>query len=209
MAFNIWKLHCKNVDLTIVIQPNILLLSLIYCTFSFIPIILSRMFIPLFNTAAAYGSSLWHKYGNHEQGGHIKFHSKNKYLATHLIRLTQHEQQISPPHTALIWITSPYFWTFVFLLIVAGIELSIQIPSCWLLQNTEYTLRTQNTVVIITEATTTKKSLSNTDLHLLFYNRNGPRVTKPIQRFTMSVAIEPLCFWEVAKLKTCIIPNLQ
>lgn len=155
MAFNIWKLHCKNVDLTIVIQPNILLLlSLIYCTFSFIPIILSRMFIPLFNTAAAaYGSSLWHKYGNHEQGGHIKFHSKNKYLATHLFRITQHEQQIFPPHTALIWITSPYFWTFVFLLIVAGIELSIQIPSCWLLQNTEYTLRTQNTVVIITEAT--------------------------------------------------------
>lgn len=162
MAFNIWKLHCKNVDLTIVIQPNILLLSLIYCTFSFIPIILSRMFIPLFNTAAAaYGSSLWHKYGNHEQGGHIKFHSKNKYLATHLFRITQHEQQIFPLHTALIWITSPYFWTFVFLLIVAGIELSIQIPSCWLLQNTEYTLRTQNTVVIITEAT---KKVSQTQI---------------------------------------------
>lgn len=50
------------------------------------------MFIPLFNAAAAtaaYDSSLWHKYGNHEQG-HIKSHSKNKYLANYLIRITHH-----------------------------------------------------------------------------------------------------------------------
>lgn len=153
------------------------------------------MFIPLFNAAAAaataYGSSLWHKYGNNEQGGHIKSHFKNKYLATHLVQLTQHEQQIFPL-IHLLFGSPLHIFSFVFLIFVAGIELSIQIPSCWLLQNTEYTLRTQNTVVIITEAT--KKSLSNTDLHLLFYNRSGPRVTKPIQRFTMSVAIEPLCF---------------
>lgn len=61
------------------------------------------MFIPLINAAAAYGSGLWHKYGNHEHGGHIKFHSKNKYLATYLIQLTHHCQQIPPlPQTALI-----------------------------------------------------------------------------------------------------------
>lgn len=159
MAFNIWKLHCKNVDLTIVIQLNILLLllSLIYCTFSFIPIILSRMFIPLFNAAAAaYGSSLWHKYGNHEQGGHIKSHFKNKYLATHLVWITQQEQQIFSPSYSSCLDHLSIFFSFVFLLFVAGIELSIQIPSCWLLQNTEYTLRTQNTVVIITEATKEK-----------------------------------------------------
>lgn len=52
------------------------------------------MFISLFNAAAAYGISLWHKYGNHEHGGHIKFQSKNKYLATYLIHLTSHNQQI-------------------------------------------------------------------------------------------------------------------
>lgn len=46
--------------------------------------------------------------------------------------------------------------------------------------------------MIITEAT--EKSLSNRDRHLLLYNLNGPYVTKPIQRVTMSVAIEPLCF---------------
>ena len=46
--------------------------------------------------------------------------------------------------------------------------------------------------MIITE--TTDKNLSNIDLHLLFYNLNGLYVTKPIERFTMSVAIEPLCF---------------
>ena len=32
-----------------------------------------------------YDSILWHDYGNHEQGGHIKFLSKSKYLATDLI----------------------------------------------------------------------------------------------------------------------------
>lgn len=62
------------------------------------------MLFPLFNTAAAaYGSSLWHRYGNHEQGGHIKFHSKNKYLATHLVRITQHEQQIFFPLIQLLF----------------------------------------------------------------------------------------------------------
>lgn len=61
------------------------------------------MFISLFNAAAAYGISLWHKYGNHEHGGHIKFQSKNKYLATYLIHLTSHNQQIFlTPNTALI-----------------------------------------------------------------------------------------------------------
>lgn len=209
MAFNIWKLHCKNVDLTIVIQPNILLLlSLIYCTFSFIPVILSRMFIPLFNTAAAaYGSSLWHKYGNHEQGGHIKFHSKNKYLATHLFRITQHEQQI---------FSSSYSSDLDHLSIFLNI--CFLINCCWhrivnsdtkLLAFTKYRIHSQNTKYCSDYYWSNKKSLSNTDLHLLFYNRSGPRVTKPIQRFTMSVAIEPLCFWEVAKLKTCIITNLQ
>lgn len=56
----------------------------------------------------------------------------------------------------------------------------------------QYTLRTQKFVMIITE--TTDRSLSNRDLHLLVYNLNGLYVPKPIQRFAMSVAIEPLCF---------------
>lgn len=30
MAFNIWKLHCKNVDLTIVIQPDIIIINILY-----------------------------------------------------------------------------------------------------------------------------------------------------------------------------------
>lgn len=61
------------------------------------------MLISLFN-AAAYGISLWHKYGNHEHGGHIKFQSKNKYLATYLIHLTRHYQQIFfPPLIQLLF----------------------------------------------------------------------------------------------------------
>lgn len=56
--------------------------------------------------------------------------------------------------------------------------------------------------MVITEATKKNKSVKQRSA-LLLYNLNGLHVTKPIQRVTMSVAIEPLCFWEVAKLKTC------
>lgn len=52
-------------------------------------------------------------------------------------------------------------------------------------------------------AEATDKGLSNRYSRLPSYNLDGVYVTKPIHRFTMSVAIEPLCFWEVAELKTC------
>lgn len=41
-----------------------------------------------------YDSILWHKYGNHEQRGHIKFLSKSKYLATNRIQITHGQQLI-------------------------------------------------------------------------------------------------------------------
>lgn len=43
-----------------------------------------------------YHSVLWHYYGNHEQGGHIKFLSKSKYLATDLIQITHCQHFILP-----------------------------------------------------------------------------------------------------------------
>lgn len=75
---------------------------------------------------------------------------------------------------------------------------------------TKYLIHSQNTKVSRGYYwSNRKKSLSNRDRRLLLYNLNGLHVTKPIQRVTMSVAIEPLCFWEVAKLKTCVTTNLQ
>lgn len=43
-----------------------------------------------------YDSILWHDYGNHEQGGHIKFLSKSKYLATDLIQITHCQHFVLP-----------------------------------------------------------------------------------------------------------------
>lgn len=47
MPFNIWKLHCKNVDLTIVVQPDIII-NILYI---FTPIILRWMFNPFLYAA--------------------------------------------------------------------------------------------------------------------------------------------------------------
>lgn len=41
-------------------------------------------------------SIIWHVYGNHEQGGRIKFLSKSKYLATALIQITHSQHFILP-----------------------------------------------------------------------------------------------------------------
>lgn len=43
-----------------------------------------------------YDSILWHDYGNHKHGGHIKFLSKSKYLATDLIQITHCQHFILP-----------------------------------------------------------------------------------------------------------------
>lgn len=73
-------------DLTIVIQPDIIIINILYIS-------VQSSTDESLDAAAEMSthpcdSIIWHVYGNHEQGGRIKFFSKSKYLATALIQIT-------------------------------------------------------------------------------------------------------------------------
>lgn len=92
-----------------------------------------------------YDSILWHDYGNHEQGGHIKFHSKSKYLATELIQITHCQHFILPIQVFAL----EYLSVFVkhYFTIVWCWHLSIRIvnSNTKYLAFTKYVIHSQNT----------------------------------------------------------------
>lgn len=87
-------------DLTIVIQPDIIIINILYISIhsnhpkmdvkSLLKCCCEQM------TDHPYRSILWRDYGTHEQGGHIKFLSKSKYLATDPIQITQCHHFVLP-----------------------------------------------------------------------------------------------------------------
>lgn len=91
-----------------------------------------------------YDSISWHDYGNHEQGDHIKFQSKSKYLATDLIQIT-HCQHFNLP---LQVIALDYLFVFVFTINWCW-HLSIRIvnSNTKKLAFTKYIIHFQNTKV--------------------------------------------------------------